>query len=100
LFLKDYSRFAVKYFEVVGLRSQVFKELETILRSSNAQMLTGIRNATLLAVVRPLFQFVKKLPAYTKKTKRLTSEALAVLQTLQQAQEPDELLFSSLPKAC
>jgi hypothetical protein len=100
LFLKDYSRFAVKYFEVVGLRSQVFKELETILRSSNAQMLAGIRNATLLAVVRPLFQFVKKLPAYTKKTKRLSEEALAVLQTLQQAQEPDELLFTSLPKAC
>lgn len=100
LLLKDASRFAVKYFEVVGLRSQVFKELETILRSPNAQMLAGIRNATLLAVVRPLFQFVKKLPAYTKKTKRLSKEALAVLQTLQQAQEPDELLFSSLPKAC
>jgi hypothetical protein len=100
LLVKDPSRFAVKYFEVVGVRSQVFKELEAILRSPNSQMPPGIRNTTLLTVVRPLFQFVKKLPAYTKKTKRLSSEALAVLQTLQQAPEPDELLFTALPQAC
>ncbi len=100
LLVKYPSRFAVKYFEVVGLRSQVFKELESILRNPNAAITPGMRNVTLLMVVKPLFQFVKKLPAYTKKTKRLSPEALAVLQTLQQAQEPDELLFTSLPKAC
>lgn len=60
----------------------------------------GVRNVTLLAVVKPLFQFVKKLPAYTTRTKRLSSEAQAMLQTLLQAQEPDELLFTSLPQAC
>jgi hypothetical protein len=100
LLVKDPSRFAIKYFEVVGLRSQVFKELEAILRSPNATIPAGVRNATLLTVVRPLFQFVKKLPAYTKKTKHLSAEALSVLQILQQAPEPDELLFTALPKAC
>ena len=100
LLVKDPSRFAVKYFEVVGLRSQVFKELELILRKKNATVTPGVRNTTLLMVVKPLFQFVKKLPAYTTKTKRLSKEAFAVLQTLQQAQEPDELLFNSLPIAC
>jgi hypothetical protein len=79
LLLKDPSRFAVKYFEVVGLRSQVFKELESILRQPNARKPGGIRNATLLTVVTPLYQFVNKLPAYTRKTKRLSDEALAVL---------------------
>jgi hypothetical protein len=49
---------------------------------------------------RVTYQFVKKQPAYTKKTKRLSSEALAVLQTLQQAPEPDELIFTALPQAC
>ena len=49
---------------------------------------------------RVTYQFVKKQPAYTKKTKRLSSEALAVLQTLQQAPEPDELIFTPLPQAC
>lgn len=100
LLLKDPSRFAVKYFEVVGLRSQVFKELEAILRNPKAKKSGKLRNATLLTVVTPLYQFVGKLPKYTKQTKRLSSEALAVLQTLQQTIEPDELLFTGLPKAC
>ncbi|GAA6618147.1 hypothetical protein [Scytonema sp. NUACC26] len=100
LLVKDPSRFSVKYFEVVGLRSQVFKELEAILRKKDAAVSSKIRNTTLLMVVKPLFQFVKKLSAYTLKTKRLSKEALAVLQTLQQAQEPDVLLFTALPQAC
>ncbi len=98
--VKDPSRYAVKYFEIVGLRSQVFKELEAILRSKVTKVTSKLRNTTLLVVVKPLFQFVKKLPAYTTKTQRLSSEALAVLRTLQKAQEPDELLFTSLPIAC
>jgi hypothetical protein len=54
----------------------------------------------MLSVVKPLFQFVKKLPAYTTKTTRMSTEAQAVVQTLQKAQEPDVLLFQSLPVAC
>jgi hypothetical protein len=100
LLVKDPSRFAVKYFEVVGLRLQVFKELESILRKKDTPVMRGLRNSTLLVAVKPLFQFVKKLPSYTTKTKRLSNEALAVLQNLQKAQEPDELLFTSLPLAC
>jgi len=100
LLVKDPSRFAVKYFEIAGVRSQVFKELENVLKSPNSRMPAGLRNATVLAVAKPLFQFVKKLPAYTLKTKRLSLEAQAVLRTLKEAQEPDELLFVSLPQAC
>lgn len=48
LLVKDPSRFAVKYFEVVGLRSQVFKELESILRKQDATVAPGVRNSTLL----------------------------------------------------
>jgi hypothetical protein len=100
LLVKDPSRFGVKYFEVVGIRSQVFKELEAILRKPNARSAGKLRNATLLSVITPLYQFVSQLPAYTKQTKRLTPEAIAVLQTLNKTIEPDELLFTGLPQAC
>ena len=113
LLLKDPSRFAVKYFEVVGLRLEVFKELEAILRNAKAKKsgkLTDdkrarqprpnvLRNATLLTVVTPLYQFVSKLPKYTKQTKRLSSEAVSVLEALQKTVEPDVLLFTELPQA-
>jgi uncharacterized protein YejL (UPF0352 family) len=100
LLLKDAKSFAVKSFEIEGLRSQVFKELEAILRGSKGKKTGKLRNATLLTVVTPLYQFVNKLSNYTKQTKRLSSEAIAVLQALQKTVEPDELLFTELPKAC
>ncbi len=34
------------------------------------------------------------------RSKRLSKEAVAVLQALQQTVEPDELLFTGLPQAC
>jgi hypothetical protein len=100
LLVKDPARFAVKYIEVAGLRSQVFRELEAILRTSPAKGHTGSRNLTVLSVVKPLVSFVRKLPAYTLKTKRISPEAQAVIQTLLQTQEPDTLLFTALPHAC
>jgi hypothetical protein len=100
LLVKDPSRFSVKYFEMVGLRSQVFRELETVLKSSQTKTVAGVRNASLLAIAKPLFGFVRQLPEFTRSTKRLSLEALKVLQALQTAQEPDELLFISLPEAC
>jgi hypothetical protein len=100
LLVKDPSRFSVKYFEMVGLRSQVFRELEAVLKSPHAKAPKGVRNASLLAIAKPLFGFVRQLPEFTRATKRLSLETLKVLQTLQTAQEPDELLFISLPEAC
>jgi hypothetical protein len=52
LLVKDPSRFSVKSFEMVGLRSQVFRELETVLKSPNVRTQTGVRNASLLAIAQ------------------------------------------------
>lgn len=100
LLVKDPDRFTVKHIEVAGLRSQVFRELEKILKTNPVKGQTGSRNLTILSVVKPLVQFVRKLPTYTLKSKRLSAEAQAVIQTLLQTQEPDELLFFALPQAC
>lgn len=70
LLVKQPGRFAVKSFEMAGLRSQVFRELELIWRSRIPE---GVRNSSLLAIAKPLFQFVKKLPAYALKTQQLSA---------------------------
>jgi hypothetical protein len=100
LLVKYPERFAVKYFAVVGLRAEVFKELEVILRNPQLKKLGKVRNATLLTVVTPLYQFAKKLPKYTQQTRRLEAEPRAILKALQTTVEPDELLFQALPAAC
>ncbi len=100
LLVKEPARFAVKNFEILGLRSQVFKELEAILSNANWKKTGKLRNTTLLTVVTPLYQFVKKLPNYTKQTKQISQEAQAILKALQETTEPDELLFTKLPIIC
>jgi hypothetical protein len=100
LLVKNPERYAVKYFAIAGLRAEVFKELEAILRNRSAKTSRKVRNATLLTVVTPLYQFIRQLPRYTQQTKRLSEEAYKVLICLQKTVEPDELLFKGLPNAC
>ncbi|NEQ47451.1 MAG: hypothetical protein F6K00_29485 [Leptolyngbya sp. SIOISBB] len=102
LLVKDPSRFSVKHIDVTGVRGQVFRELEAILRSgvTKPRDRAGARNLTVLSVVKPLIQFVRKLPNYTLKTRRMSDRARSVLQTLLYTQEPDDLLFKALPEAC
>nr|WP_239124668.1 hypothetical protein [Leptolyngbya sp. CCY15150] len=102
LLVKDPARFSVKHIEVTGVRSQVFRELEEILRGGvgKPHRQSKARNLTVLSVVKPLIQFVRKLPNFTLKTRRISGRSRAVLQTLLHTQEPDELLFEALPQAC
>lgn len=100
LLVKEPARFSVKYFEIAGLRLSVFRDLEKMLRSPKAKPSEGVRNPSLLMVAKPLFSFAKKLPKFTRQTQRISPEAQAVLKELQNAQEPDELLFTALPQAC
>ncbi|QQE67719.1 hypothetical protein GFS31_44320 (plasmid) [Leptolyngbya sp. BL0902] len=102
ILVKDPARFSVKHIDVTGVRSQVFRELEAILRGGTTQPrgALGARNVTVLSVVKPLIQFVRKLPNFTLKTRRLSESSRAVLQTLLSTQEPDDLLFNALPQAC
>jgi hypothetical protein len=96
------QNFAVKHFELTGVRWKVFRELEDVVRSpakgtSTASSLT--RNATLLSVVRPLIRFVMRLPEYTKRTNTLSQTASGVRDLLRSVREPDDLLFRLLPEA-
>lgn len=99
LLVKDPSRFAVKYFELTGIRWQLFKEIEAVVKAGGAKRPKGARNATLLTVVRPLVQFAASLPAVTQKAADLSQESRAVLESLLSGREPDTLIFEALPAA-
>lgn len=99
LLVKDPSRFAVKYFELSGIRWQLFKEIEAVVKAAGAKRPKGARNATLLTVVRPLVQFAASLPSVTQKANDLSEEAQNVLDALLSGREPDNLIFETLPQA-
>ncbi len=101
LLVKDPARFSVKYLGFSGLRAQIFERLEAMLIGSATSRKAGVRNGSLLAAMKPLFRFVRKLPQFTTKTTiYLSPIAQSVLQEIIHAQEPDKLFFVALPRAC
>jgi hypothetical protein len=52
-----------------------------------------------LRVVKPLVLFANGLPAYTKRTKRVAPQTMALREVLLRARDPHDLLFSELPDA-
>lgn len=99
LLVKNPSRFAVKFFELSGIRWDLFRELEAMLRANGAKRPVGARNATLLTVVRPLVRFAAGLPAVTRNARDMSREAMAVRDALLGTREPDRLVFETLPVA-
>ncbi|MFI2204591.1 ATP-binding protein [Streptomyces sp. NPDC020192] len=57
------------------------------------------RNPLLLAVTRTVLERVMVLDPYTRQTRRLSAQALAIRGLLSRATDPDDLIFTSLPKA-
>lgn len=99
LLTKRPEKFAVKYFEITGLRAELFKELEDIVTASVPNR-KALRNVTVLSIVNPLIRFIRGLSQYTLQTENISDEAKAVRKALLEAKDPDVLLFVDLPRAC
>ncbi|KKL55320.1 hypothetical protein LCGC14_2256590, partial [marine sediment metagenome] len=100
LLVKKPELFSVRYFEITGLKKQVFEELSEVIAASKVKDQKQVRNLTLLSIVNPLVKFAQKLPKFTKNTDNISDEAKAVRDALLNAKDPDVLLFNTLPQAC
>lgn len=93
--LRSPEKLELRRYQVTGVRREVFRQFAEIFGTRAAGA-----GADLVAVVRPLFRFFNKLPAYTRQHKRLTATAMRVRDALVAARDPDVLLFEDLPLAC
>jgi len=101
LFYRKPERFSVKYFNLTGLKAQLFHELEGIFTGASGQKVPKHRNKTVLSVVKPIISFIGHLPQYTINSEEaLSKRARAVRQAILTSKEPDTLLFEDLPRAC
>ena len=92
--LKAPQQFELKRFRMAGIRADLFARL---LRMLNQPVET--ENPDLLTVVTPLMRFISQLPKYTLVTQELSDAAKNLRKVVQNAREPDELLFNQLPEA-
>lgn len=92
--LLDYpERFALRHFRVESGHKELF--------SRYAEAITGEvpNEANLISVLQPLAKVMVGLPEYSKRTKRISAEAIAVRDLFFASKMPVELLFFELPKA-
>lgn len=93
---KNPQDFEIQYCKIEGVRSELFAKLAEILKVRSV----AAAEVELLDVVRKLCDFVAKLEEYTRNTKRLSKQALAVREAILSAQEPVKMVFHALPLAC
>lgn len=89
--VKNPKHFSLKYYPRSAYRVTLIKETAASLGTDPEDDMLGI--------VRYLVRVVRALPAYTKRTRNLGARALAVRDAIQNAIEPDRLLFETLPSA-
>ena len=92
--LKAPQQFELKRFRMAGIRTDVFSQLLQLLNYP-----VETEKTDLLTVVTPVMRFIAQLPKYTLGTQELTDNAKNLRNAIQNAREPDELLFKQLPEA-
>ena len=92
--LKAPYQFELKQFRMSGIRADLFAQLLQMLNQP-----VPTENPDLLTVVTPLMRFIAQLPKYTLGTQELSDAAKNLRKVVQNAREPDELLFKQLPEA-
>jgi hypothetical protein len=93
--LRNPEKFEVRRYQVVGVRREVFNQFAKLLGA-----VAHSKNEHLVTVIRPLYRFFNRLPAYSRQTRNVSDIAIALREVLLSAREPDVLLFEDLPRAC
>ncbi|BCO09229.1 hypothetical protein GF1_16050 [Desulfolithobacter dissulfuricans] len=94
-FMKRPDYFTVQRIRMHGIRASLFQQYIKVLYGENAA-----QKVSLLAIAKPLAQFMAKLPEYTKQTNRLSDASRKTRKAFELAKSPMDLLFVRLPMAC
>ena len=94
--IRSPEKFEIKRFRMEGIRAEVFEQFTGMISKPVSAM--G-KPPNLLVIVRPIVSFIHKLPRYTMLTQELSDAAIALRKAINDAREPDALLFEQLPRA-
>jgi hypothetical protein len=90
---KDYW---VKTFDIEGVKLDVFNSYRIFL---NQQLESHISNQSFIETIKPFLVFYRQLPEYSKYTKRLSKEGLAIRSAISSSRDPEKSFFEDFPAA-
>ncbi|WP_444660080.1 hypothetical protein [Flavobacterium columnare] len=88
--------FEVKSFALEGVKLDIFNSYRKFLnidlnQNGNAQ--------TFIETIKPFLVFYRGLPEYSKQTKRLSKESVAIREAIANSKDPEQLFFEDFPTA-
>jgi hypothetical protein len=96
LLIKYPEDFEIKTFDIDGVKLDIFNSYRIFL---NQDAKKNISNVTFIETIRPFLTFYKGLPDYSKNTKRLKPETLAIREAIANSKDPEQSFFDAFPAA-
>ncbi|WP_192822487.1 hypothetical protein [Rufibacter sp. LB8] len=96
LISKEPKAFWVKAFDIEGVKLDIFNSYRLFL---NQEIKEKVDNQTFIQTIKPFLTFYRDLPAYSKNTKRLSREALAIRAAITKSEDPEKTFFEDFPSA-
>lgn len=96
LISKDPKSYAIKSFDIAGVKLDIFNNYRLFLNQDTKDTLT---NRNFIETIKPFLVFYRSLPEYSRNTKRLSREAIAIREAIVNSQDPEKTFFEDFPMA-
>ncbi|HOJ07328.1 MAG TPA: hypothetical protein PKX68_07235 [Ignavibacteriaceae bacterium] len=96
MILKNPKNYFIKAFDVQGIKFELFNRYRNLLNKSKEEKITS---NSFVDTIRPFLTFYRSLPEYTKKTNRISREALSLRNAISNAKDPEKTFFEDFPSA-
>jgi hypothetical protein len=96
LLVKYPEDYEIKTFDIEGVKLDIFNSYRLILNQNSKQRLT---NQTFIETIKPFLTFYRGLPEYSRNTRKLKKETLAIRDAIANSKDPEKSFFEDFPTA-
>lgn len=96
LMLKYPNDYEFKTFDIEGVKLDIFNSYRVFLNQHSKEKLD---NQTFIETIKPFLTFYRGLPEYSRHTKRLKKETLALRDAIGNPKDPEKSFFEDFPMA-
>lgn len=96
LLIKYPEDFEIKTFDIEGVKLDIFNSYRVFLNQDSKKNIT---NNTFIETIKPFLTFYRGLPEYSKITKRLKPETIAIREAIANSKDPEQSFFEAFPAA-
>jgi len=96
LVIKYPGDFEIKAFSIEGVKLDIFNSYRLFLNQNSKK---NISNETFIETIKPFLTFYRGLPEYSKNTKRLNPETIALREAIANSKDPEQSFFDAFPTA-